>query len=120
MVAVKLAIGGVPGVGLEGRQVVRPALQQQPFVGGPVSLQPMEGRQVRAGARQVVVQIRLVGEVGRQLLLEASLRECSKLQPAPERFTRPGRDTSDVRLWAGRKNVLRSSPRTSSTASGAS
>ena len=62
----------MPGVGLQGGQVVRPAFQEQPFGGGPVPLLLMEKRQVHAGARQVVPQVRLVGEVGRQLLCRCS------------------------------------------------
>ena len=51
--------------------MVRPALQEQPFGGGPIPLLLMEKRQVHAGARQAVLQVRLVGEVGRQLLVDA-------------------------------------------------
>ena len=51
MVAIELAIIRVPGVGLQGGQVVRPALQEQPFGGGPVPLLLVEKGQVRAGAR---------------------------------------------------------------------
>src|SRR5438552_847020 len=68
MLAIGLAIGGVPGVGLEGSPVVWPALQEQPLGGGPLPLLLMEKRQVPVGARQFVAQVRLVGEVGYQLL----------------------------------------------------
>ena len=71
MVAIELAIDRVAGVGLQGGQVVRPALQEQPFRGGPVPLLLLENRQVHAGARQFVPQVRLVGELGHQLLADA-------------------------------------------------
>ena len=71
MVAIELAIGRVLGVGLQGGQMVRPALQEQLFGGGPVSVLQVEKCPVHAGARQFVPPIGLVGEVGRQLLLDA-------------------------------------------------
>jgi hypothetical protein len=64
------AIGWVAGVGLEGGQVVRPALQEEPFGGGSVPLLLMEKRQVDIRAGEVVVQVRLIVEVGGQVLID--------------------------------------------------
>jgi hypothetical protein len=62
----RLAIARMPGVGLEGGQEVRPALQKQPLGGGPVPSLLVEECQVEVGARQVVAPVGLVGEAGRR------------------------------------------------------
>ncbi len=66
MAVIELSIVRVPGVRLQGGQVVRPALQKQLFGGGPVPLLLVEGPQVHVGTRQFAPQVRLVGEVGRE------------------------------------------------------